>query len=338
MDKIRINVLSKADSVPAQGVGSAYLEQVRLIKQSDLLNVEINSKKKDFDLIHIHSVNLKYYLKMKKYPGRNIVYVHFVPSKNDGSIKLPKLFSWIFNKYVNSFYKKASHLVVVNPTFKKALIELGIDEKKITYIPNYVDSSDFYKLDEEKTHQIRDKYQIPYSSFVVLGVGQVQTRKGIDDFIKVADANPSMTFLWAGGFSFGRITHGYKKYKKLMKNHPSNVKFLGILSREEMNNIYNISNCLFMPSLMELFPMSILEASNLGLPILLRDLDIYPPILFDDYLKGHDYMSFSDKLRSLKDNKEIYIKYVKKSLNIKKVYNKQDILKIWEQYYATRKI
>ena len=51
MDKrIVINMLSNADKVEGQGVGSAYLEQVKLVSEgaSDLFDVRIN-----LSLIHI---------------------------------------------------------------------------------------------------------------------------------------------------------------------------------------------------------------------------------------------------------------------------------------------
>ena len=35
MDKIRINMLSAATTVDGQGVGSAYIEQVKLVKECD---------------------------------------------------------------------------------------------------------------------------------------------------------------------------------------------------------------------------------------------------------------------------------------------------------------
>ncbi|MBD5390886.1 glycosyltransferase, partial [bacterium] len=46
--KLLINMLSKADSVEGQGVGSAYIEQVNLVKEelSEYFDVRINSKKK----------------------------------------------------------------------------------------------------------------------------------------------------------------------------------------------------------------------------------------------------------------------------------------------------
>ena len=43
-----------------------------------------------------------------------------------------------------------------------------------------------------------------------------------------------------------------------MENPPKNLKLLGMIDREKMNEIYNIGEVLFLPSFEELFPMTIL--------------------------------------------------------------------------------
>ena len=55
---------------------------------------------------------------------------------------------------------------------------------------------------------------------------------------------PDITFVWAGGFSFGKITDGYDELKEIYQNPPSNVHFIGIVQREEMNDIYNLADIL----------------------------------------------------------------------------------------------
>ena len=118
MKKLTVNMLSKADSVDGQGVGSAYIEQVNLIKEllSEEFEVRINSRKKA-DIVHVHSVNFGFYFRFKKRNGIRVMYCHFLPETLDGSIKLPKPIFWIFKKYVMAFYKQAEYLVVVNPIF-----------------------------------------------------------------------------------------------------------------------------------------------------------------------------------------------------------------------------
>ena len=335
MRKISINMLSKADSVKGQGVGSAYLEQVKLVTEgaSDIFDVRINDWR-DADIIHHHTVEPMNYLRMKTSRGINVSYVHFLPETLDGSINLPKAAFDIFKKYIVDFYKSADYLVVVNPIFIPALAAHGIKQEKIKYIPNYVSKSDFYKKPIKDIKDLRKELSIKPSDFVVLGVGQVQTRKGVLDFVEVARNLPDVTFIWCGGFSFGTITDGYKDLKKVIDNPPANVRFLGIIPREKMNDMYNMADVLFMPSYNELFPMSILEASNVEKPILLRDLELYRDILFGNYLIGNNNDEFTSKINELKTDKKIYEEYSNKSKNINVFYSKENVLKIWREFYT----
>lgn len=330
---MRINMLSSAESVKGQGVASAFREQVTLIEEmKDDFEVEINSKSSKFDIFHIHTVDPKYRFRMNK-KHLNIMYVHFVPSKNDGSLKLPRLFNWIFNKYVEKTYRKADEIIVVNPCFISELEKIKIKRENITYIPNFVDHDNFKPLHKEKIEELKKKYNVPIDKFIVLGCGQIQTRKGFDDFVEVAKNNPDMTFIWAGGFSFGRITDGYKKYKKLLENLPQNMIHLPIIERKYMNEIFNICDVLFMPSFIELFPMTILEACNVHKPFLVRDLDLYKPILFERYCRGKSVEEFSNELIKLKNDITYYNQCAENSKFISNFYNKDILKKTWKDYY-----
>ena len=317
---IKINMLSSADKVKGQGVGSAYLEQVELMKSSKKFKIFINSNE-ECDILHFHTIHLKFYFKLLFSKKIKVIYVHFLPHTLDGSIKLPKLIFNIFKKYVISFYKKADYLVVVNPIFIKELKQYNI-KSEIVYIPNYVSKEKFF------IKKRKDK------KFKVLSVGQIQTRKGVLDFIKVAKKLPDIEFIWAGGFSFKNITDGYKELKKEVEKPIKNVKFLGIIPREEMNDVYNECDLLFMPSYNELFPMTILEAVNLEKPLLLRDLELYEDILFNKYIKNKNNDEFVKNILKLKNDKNYYKKYSIYSKEISEFYSKQNVLKLWEEFYS----
>lgn len=333
MEKIKINMYSKADTVEGQGVGSAYKEQVRLVKEIEDFDISINGKKNNsYDIRHFHTVNPTFYPKIKK-NRINICYVHFIPEIDDGSLKMPKLFFNIYRKYVLKFYKKQDELVVVNPYFINELVKVGMNKEKITYIPNYVSKDNFYKKSKEEVENIKKEYNIPKDKFIVLGVGQTQTRKGILDFIEVAKKNKNQYFVWAGGFSFGKITDGYEKIKKAIEEAPSNCKFLGIVKREKMNDIYNLADTLFIPSYQELFPMTILEAVNLSIPLLLRDLKLYEEILLHDYLKASNNEEFINYLEKLEKDPNFYKEISEKSKKISDFYSKENVKNMWDKYY-----
>lgn len=327
-DSIRLKILSTATSVPGQGVGSAYLEQINLIKQSNKINI-VHKKAKDYDLIHVHTINLRYFLKMLMTKKPTVVYVHFLPTTLENSIKLPKIIFNIFKWYVKRFYQVADYLIVVNPIFIDPLKYLKIPEDRIIFIPNYVDPDKF----TVKPTKADLKKNLNLPRFTVLGVGQVQHRKGILDFVEVARRMPSLDFIWAGGFSFKEITAGYQELKDVMDNPPSNLTFLGIIPREKIGEYYKAADVFFLPSLDELMPMSVLEAAVLKCPIVLRDLPLYKPVFHDQYLAATSVEGFTTILNQLVADETYY----KASLNHAKWlvnhYKKSTILNQWETIY-----
>ena len=332
----KINMLSKAESVKGQGVLSAYKEQVELVqtKLNDEFTVSINEVK-FADIMHYHTINLEYYLTLPfaKIKSVAVGYVHFIPETLENSIKLPSVFKKFFYKYVIEFYKSMDYLITVNPYFIDKLVEYGVDKDKITYIPNYVSEKTFFKKENDEILTIKEKYNIDKNKFIVLCVGQLQKRKGIFDFIEVAKSMPDIQFVWAGGFSFKKISHGYEEIQKILNNPPENVKFLGIVPREDMNDIYNIADVMFLASYEELFPMTILESANCKKPILLRDIELYYGILDGYYLKGHTNKDFINEITKLKNDKEYYIKASEMANNCAKYYSSENVSKIWRSYY-----
>ena len=331
--KLKIDMLSKATSAPAQGVGSVFIEQKRLIEElgKDDFEVFLNKHSGKYDLYHVHSVNPQYYRILKK--RNSICFVHFLPDTLERSIKLPKWAFRLFKRYVTAFYQRAKEIVVVNPSFIDALVGFGIERERITYIPNFVSKEDFYQTSEEKKEEYRKKYQLPKDKFVVLGVGQVQTRKGILDFIDISKKNPDMYFVWAGGFSFKNITDGYRELKKEMETKRDNLSFLGIRTRKEMNEIYNACDCFLLPSYNELFPMALLENCNISNPYIVRDLSLYKDILVGDYLKADDNEGFSLILRKLASDKDYYKKASVLSEMMSEKYSRENVYLLWKDYY-----
>ncbi|HCJ4366158.1 TPA: glycosyltransferase, partial [Listeria innocua] len=231
---IKLTMLSSAEKVKGQGVASAYRELVNLLEEryTNEIDMKINSFEKS-DITHYHTVDFRFFLStfFKKKRGVRVGYVHFLPETMEGSLKLPWIARVVFYKYLISFYKRMDEIVVVNPSFIPKLTAYDIPEEKIHYIPNFVSKKTFFPISTAEKKLAREKYGIPADKFTVIGIGQVQHRKGVLDFIEVAKQLPHIQFVWAGGFSFGKITSGYEELKKIYDNPPANVKFIGIVDR-----------------------------------------------------------------------------------------------------------
>lgn len=334
--KLRIHMFSSADKVDGQGVGSAYEEQVALVRDYDgeYFEVACNDWIHPCDIQHFHTIDAAFLIRMLDRKAVNIAYCHFLPDTViNGSLRVPKSMQSFVSSYIIQFYKQADWLIVVNPSFIPQLTAYGLDPEKIRYIPNYVSHDKFHSLGEADRKSLRASLSIPEDAFVVLGAGQVQTRKGVQDFVKVAESMPDIYFVWAGGFSFGQITDGYDELKKIMENPPENVRFPGIVPRSQMVSYYNMTDVLFIPSYNELFPMTILEAANLNVPMVIRDLDLYKDILFGHYLKGNSNEEFISLIDSLHKDPKLLKKYQQESAAISDYYSAENVARIWKDFY-----
>ena len=239
----------------------------------------------------------------------------------------------VFYQYVIDFYKRMDQIVVVNPIFIDKLTEYGLDRNKIRYIPNFVAKSEFYEQTQAKKNATRQELGIPQDKFVVFGDGQVQARKGVDDFAKLAEANPDYQFIWAGGFSFGKITDGYDHFKQLVENPPKNLTFTGIIDREKLVDYLNMADLFLLPSFDELFPMSVLEAFSCGTPVLLRDLDLYRAIIDGYYLAGKDFAEMNEQLRFAATHPEVLARQQELSRKASQQYSEDHLAEIWRDFY-----
>ncbi len=332
---IRINMFSQADSVKGQGVGSAYQELISLLRTHLVDEFYVtNNKYGASDLTHYHTINPTYYANsFSPARGRKIGYVHFLPETLEGSVKLPSLAKKVFYQYVIDFYKRMDQIVVVNPIFIDKLVKYSIKRENVKYIPNFVSKKEFYPQRPEQKNAFRHQLGIPLDKFVVFGDGQVQARKGVDDFAKMAEANPEMQFIWAGGFSFGKITDGYDHFKKLVDNPPQNLKFTGIIDRQKLVDYLNIADLFVLPSYDELFPMSVLEAFSCGTPVLLRNLELYEAIISGYYMKGNDFAEMNEQLRQAANDKQLLQKYIELSNRASAEYSEDNLAKIWNNFY-----
>ncbi|WP_172187287.1 glycosyltransferase family 4 protein [Lentilactobacillus kribbianus] len=333
---LKINMFSTADKVKGQGVGSAYVELINMLQKyfSDQFSVSINKYGSRADITHYHTINPSFFLSTyAPGRGRKVGYVHFLPETLDDSLKIPQPFKGIFYKYVIAFYKRMDHIVVVNPTFIPKLVAYGIAEDKITYIPNFVNPKEFYPVDQQDKVTLRKQYGLDVNRFTVFGSGQIQTRKGVLDFIKLAQQNPTVQFVWAGGFSFGKLTSGYDELEKVVKNPPANLLFPGIVPREKIVDYYNMADLFLLPSYNELFPMSVLEAFSTHTPVMLRDLDLYKAIISGYYVPTQNEEDMNDQLHRLINDPEALRDLQRRSATAAERYSESHLAQVWHDFY-----
>ena len=333
-----IRMYSKADLTKGHGVLSAHDEQVSLVRNylSEDFRV-VETKNEPCDINHFHTINPEFLFRifMGRASGtKNIGYVHFLPETLENSLDLPRPIRWILYKYVLFFYRQMDALVTVNPYFVDVLEKkYKTPRSKVSYIPNVVSSKNFYPLTDTQKKSARKHFGISEHAFVVLCAGQLQKRKGVVDFIEIAKKMPDIQFVWAGDFSFGKISQDYEQIKKIVVNPPRNVLFLGLIDHNKMNLLYNACNMMLLPSYEELFPMTILEAMRCQIPILVRHLNVYDDILFDYVQYANTTEEFISCIRQLHQEPNFYEYCCKCSKTGCLEYSEDVVAFAWQSFY-----
>ncbi len=322
---MKIHLVSSTDFMAkGTGVHSAFVGMFDLLKEEN--DVEVLKNQEGFgDIFHSHSYGLYYFLKSRKYKGRRIHTVHTTPATLKGSVVFPGLVLPFAKLYFKKVFNHADVCIAISPMVEKNLRELGVTSKIIN-IGNPVDLDKWYPNPKNRAFG-REIIGLPMDRKVVLGVGQLQKRKGVEDFIELANLHPKIHFVWVGSRPFGAITEGVGRINQKIEDAPSNLKFLGQVDFENMPYIYAAADVFLFPSYQENSPLAPIEAAATGLPVLFRDIQEYEMLYEADYLKAKTNKDFSELITAIFED-AAFMNYAKQlSANLLKQFDKNSIRK-----------
>lgn len=322
---MKIHLVSSTDFMAkGTGVHSAFVGMFDLLKEKN--DVEVLKNQEGFgDIFHSHSYGLYYFLKSRKYKGRRIHTVHTTPSTINGSVIFPSLVMPFSKLYFKKVFNHADVCIAISPMVEKNLRELGVTSKIIN-IGNPIDLDKWYPSAEKKKKG-KEIIGLSADKKIVLGVGQLQKRKGVEDFIDLAYAHPDTHFVWVGSRPFGPITEGVRRINQKIENAPKNVKFLGQIAFEDMPLVYSAADVFLFPSYQENSPLAPIEAAAAGLPVIYRDLAEYEMLYTSEYLKASTHQEFSERLHLLLGDSSYYQEAKLLSADLIKQFDKNAIRK-----------
>jgi glycosyltransferase involved in cell wall biosynthesis len=214
------------------------------------------------------------------YFGKSVITIHDL-----ASYKKPSWFPSdnFFNKRIlipSSIYK-AKKIIVVSENTRNDLIQMfKVNPQKVKVILEGVEDYNKIEIDETKIGK-RFKFNEPYFLFI----STLEPRKNIgrlieafDMFLKENnDKNYKLVLAGKKGWKYESI---FEKIKNL--GLEDKVIYLGYVSLEE--KIYLLKNSLtfVFPSLYEGFGLPILEAMNLGVPIITSNIASIPELVIDN--------------------------------------------------------
>lgn len=319
-ENIRVSLQLESFVGSENGVWTEYRETREALSQTNGVKL-VSGSNTPPDIIHFHSQGPRYIWSANRTKSKVVVSAHVVPDSFVGSIIGAKWGKPLTKRYFRYSYNLADLVFAVSPFIKKKLEELDINTN-IEVLPNFVDREKF-SPDSKKRDEVREKLGLAKDKDVVMAVGQVQPRKGVEDFIQVAKQLPEKEFVWVGGRLYGIISAGSSRMEQIIKNSPKNTYFPGIIPYDQIHNYYNAADLFFLPSHQETFGLVILEAASSGLPLVLRDIPEYESIFSDAYLKGNNIDDFVGLIQDVLSEENLKNEYQDRSIALAGRYDKQ---------------
>ena len=143
-------------------------------------------------------------------------------------------------------------------------------------IPNGADFNFFSTAAAHRVELEALSIRAPYVMFVA----HLEDRKRPDIFIELAKRMPDVDFVMLGGHTHVRPAER-RPYLRAIEQQ-SNIKFLGLQSRALVRDLFARSIALIFPSETEGFPLTVVEAHAMGLPVLAQNKSCMPEIIEQD--------------------------------------------------------
>jgi glycosyltransferase involved in cell wall biosynthesis len=266
--------LQYAEMIRANGVNVITFPCVAkfgLFLYSPSLNTWLKKNLKDYTLIHLHEYRSYQNIAVQAYAMKYDI--HFIVQAH-GSV-LPIVEKQILKKlydlvWGHKLLRNASKLVAVSKIEEDQYIKMGSPEKKIEIIPNGIDMSEYKTLPERGI--FRKKYGIGSDEKIILFLGRLHKRKGIDflinSFSRLLDQSKNSKLVIVGPDS-GFLERVIRQTKKLKIDQ--HVLIVGPVSHDEKIEVLVDADVLVYPGILEIFGLVPFEAIMCGTPVIVAD-------------------------------------------------------------------
>jgi len=302
----------------------------------------VKKEVKKFDIIHMHNYrtfqNMVVYYYARKYKIPYVLQAHGSVLPIFQKQKLKRIFDLFFGYRILS---DASKVIALTRTEAEQYKGMGVDEDKIEIVPNGIDLSEYDNLPERG--EFRRKHSIRDDEKIILYLGRIHKIKGIDLLVKAfTDLIKKLgdVRLVIVGPDDGFLSTLKKQIDGLKID--DKILLTGPLYERDKLEVYVDADVYVLPSVYEIFGVTVLEALACGTPVIVTDRCGIADIVDDkvgyeveydkDQLRDAIFKVLSDeelRRRLGKDGKKLvreYFSWDKVVRKVEKVY-KEIVLK-----------
>lgn len=245
--------------------------------------------RKEYDILHLHvlwwaSLLIGPWTKWKKIP---VIYESvLLDADTPGGIlqgRFGKIQVWLMKSYMS--------ILAISQYLAEDYLKCGFSPSRVFTLMNSVDDTLFVPVPTtEEKESLRRKLNIPGNAFVLLFVGIVGERKGVDilirAFFEAASKRPELYLLIAGPKTRREIPSSDEDFVNdvysFLNQHTllDRVRFTGLIQdRQRLAEIFRASDIFVFPSKKEGLGNVVLEAMASGLPVVVSQLPVLDNII-----------------------------------------------------------
>lgn len=199
------------------------------------------------------------------HPKKSIFVVHGLEYE-----KVPEAYSAWARFHMRFFTKKscswARNIIAVSKNTKKDLMEIyNIPEEKIQVV---YEGCDILKNKNEENGDSLKKYNLEEKKYLFF-IGRIEERKNISGIISAFEILKEKHQIPHKLVLVGKVGYGAENiFQKVKKSkYEKDIIFTGFIDDDEKMNLLKSADILLFPSFYEGFGLPILEAQNLGVPV-----------------------------------------------------------------------
>jgi glycosyltransferase involved in cell wall biosynthesis len=206
------------------------------------------------DVLHVHDclyMGSALAVLIARHAGRPVLL-----SQHIGFVRYPHAIlngiEWLANYTLGrGVLSHASHIVFCTPAAEEFVSRLLLGRlEAVTTIPNGIDTRRFRPPSDAERQAARRELRLPEGRRIILFVGRLVDKKGVDLVVEVSRQMPSHHFLIVGD---GPL-------KSLIEDGANNLTWLSLVEPEHMEAVYRAADVFLLPSHGEGFPLSVQEA------------------------------------------------------------------------------
>jgi glycosyltransferase involved in cell wall biosynthesis len=175
--------------------------------------------------------------------------------------------SWMGRLHLRVLRRTAERIMVLNPGMVEEARDCGLDEERLCWMPNPVDTAVFAPPAEAERAELRERLGIPARAPVILFVGRLAPEKELgsllDAFARLGERHPDACLVLVGD--------GPER-AALERRAGLRVRFTGMTAPGQVAGWMQIADVFALVSSLEGFPCALAEAMSCGLAPVASDI------------------------------------------------------------------